>query len=484
MKKSVQRRLMLEAIKEAKRSKNSRPTDPKVGAILTNSKGKILYRAHRGKSVKDGHAEFHVFKECDNLKKIKGSSLFVTLEPCTRRGRGKIPCAVRVAESGIKEIYIGTLDPNPHITGRGEMYLQCQGIKIHRFPWEMLKKLQDLNANFFTKYHNLQIPSVSPYAGGGARGDFRPALAGQREGILQQSMDLISGTSGDLMIFAGDLSWLKELQIPLVLAKFKGRRIRVLCDKVSQRDSRFFSAVEVARRLGADVGLVNDDVKIRGTLVGAGTKSAAMMCVEKHPASHAILFQAPHEDGLIGSMSVVFQSFWKKAVKKKGFRPVIEKIKPEVLCNILKDHVPQYKHADVTLHEENIRRIKPLAQSLERFKLSRLHLVAEFLQKARTQIALINGSPWPVFPPVIEEVRTGQKVVIDGGHRIYANLERNVTKMPVILVKNVKQPLPCQPLQSWGLVKLRSDKLPATQKYVGFKRHFFRNIKAAVSHLV
>src|SRR5437660_9232799 len=99
MNEETAKKLMLEAIEEAKQSKcEDDRQHPKVGAVLSDENGKILLRSHRGQEVPGGHAEFHIFR---NAKRqgvdVRGKILFVTLEPCIRRGEKKTPCAVRVA---------------------------------------------------------------------------------------------------------------------------------------------------------------------------------------------------------------------------------------------------------------------------------------------------------------------------------------------------------------------------------------------------
>lgn len=89
--------LMREAIAEANKSKaEDGRNHPLVGAIVTDDDGRILLRAHRGEDGGGGHAEYLIFQKAKKSKiDLSGKTLFVTLEPCTRRGPGKIPSRVR-----------------------------------------------------------------------------------------------------------------------------------------------------------------------------------------------------------------------------------------------------------------------------------------------------------------------------------------------------------------------------------------------------
>src|SRR5438067_525498 len=85
---------------------------PYVGALLTDLSGRVLVRAHRGERP-GAHAEYLLLERAREAGvSLRESALFVTLEPCTKRGRDKIPCALRIAEAQIPLIFIGTLDPN------------------------------------------------------------------------------------------------------------------------------------------------------------------------------------------------------------------------------------------------------------------------------------------------------------------------------------------------------------------------------------
>lgn len=156
--------LMLEAIIE---SEKSVPEDerihPKVGAVLTDSKGNILVRSHRGEDGNGGHCEYTLLREAvHNQIDLNDKILFVTLEPCTSRGRGKIPCAQRIVDAGIPRIFVGMLDPNQIICGRGETYLRMHAI-VERFPDKLVKKIEAINSDFIDIYRTELLPQTSLY---------------------------------------------------------------------------------------------------------------------------------------------------------------------------------------------------------------------------------------------------------------------------------------------------------------------------------
>src|SRR5690606_29445851 len=61
--------------------------------------------------------------------RARGSTLYVTLEPCSHFGKTP-PCAPRVVESGIRKVVVCTADPAPHTQGEGFRILREAGIEV------------------------------------------------------------------------------------------------------------------------------------------------------------------------------------------------------------------------------------------------------------------------------------------------------------------------------------------------------------------
>ncbi len=117
------------AIALAKRGKGLTAPNPCVGAVITKD-GKIVGKGwHR---IYGGpHAEVEAIKDAISKgKDLKGSTLWVTLEPCNHYGKTP-PCTKAILECGIKEVNIGVLDPNPNVKGGGAEFLRSKGIKVN-----------------------------------------------------------------------------------------------------------------------------------------------------------------------------------------------------------------------------------------------------------------------------------------------------------------------------------------------------------------
>lgn len=72
------------------------------------------------------HAERNALKNC--TEDAAGAELYVTLEPCCHYGKTP-PCTEAIIEHRIKKVYVGCMDPNPRVAGKGLRILEEHGIE-------------------------------------------------------------------------------------------------------------------------------------------------------------------------------------------------------------------------------------------------------------------------------------------------------------------------------------------------------------------
>ena len=99
--------------------------NPMVGAVLVK-KGKIIGEGYHHYCGGD-HAEVDALKKAGAA--ARGSSLYVTLEPCHHLGRTP-PCTQAIVKAGISRVIVGAIDPNKLNNGKSLKFLRQQGIKV------------------------------------------------------------------------------------------------------------------------------------------------------------------------------------------------------------------------------------------------------------------------------------------------------------------------------------------------------------------
>ena len=113
------------ALEEAKKGLGRTSPNPCVGAVIVK-KGTIVGRGYH-KKAGTPHAEIHALANAGS--KAMGSTMYVTLEPCSHYGR-TAPCCEAVVKAGVKRVVIGMLDPNPLVNGRGGKFLEEKGLEV------------------------------------------------------------------------------------------------------------------------------------------------------------------------------------------------------------------------------------------------------------------------------------------------------------------------------------------------------------------
>ena len=128
--------------------------NPFVGAVVVDEKGAIIGTGYH-KVWGSKHAEVYAIEEAlAQTPDLSKCSLYVTLEPCSHHGKTP-PCTDLIVHSGIKKVFVGSLDPNPKVSGFE--LLKQKGIDIELIE---LKEALELNKVFFT-HQKKQKPFVA-----------------------------------------------------------------------------------------------------------------------------------------------------------------------------------------------------------------------------------------------------------------------------------------------------------------------------------
>ncbi|MCX7641467.1 MAG: bifunctional diaminohydroxyphosphoribosylaminopyrimidine deaminase/5-amino-6-(5-phosphoribosylamino)uracil reductase RibD [Elusimicrobiales bacterium] len=146
---------LLEAIHQAEKGNYKTHPNPKVGCVIVKNNKIISYGYHE--FFGGPHAEVNAINSANTS--VYGSTLYVTLEPCSTYGKTP-PCTDLIIRKGIKRVVCGVLDPNPSHRGKGIEILKKSGIKCEIADGELRKRCIDVNEVFF-KNMNKSIPYVT-----------------------------------------------------------------------------------------------------------------------------------------------------------------------------------------------------------------------------------------------------------------------------------------------------------------------------------
>ena len=134
---------MRRALELAKMAEGDTSPNPMVGAVITDSSGKIVGEGYHHKAGQP-HAEINALAAAGD--KAKGATVYVTLEPCSHYGRTG-PCCEALIKAGVKKVVSAVTDPNPLVAGRGLNRLREAGIEVVNGICE--DEARKLNEKFF-----------------------------------------------------------------------------------------------------------------------------------------------------------------------------------------------------------------------------------------------------------------------------------------------------------------------------------------------
>jgi diaminohydroxyphosphoribosylaminopyrimidine deaminase / 5-amino-6-(5-phosphoribosylamino)uracil reductase len=127
--------------------------NPLVGAVIVRN-GRIIGKGYHRK-FGENHAEINAIENA--TEPIGSSTIYINLEPCSHHGKTP-PCVDRLVREKPARVVIGTVDPNPLVSGQGIAALKRHGIETRTGVLE--DSCRELNEVFF-KYIRTRIPFVT-----------------------------------------------------------------------------------------------------------------------------------------------------------------------------------------------------------------------------------------------------------------------------------------------------------------------------------
>lgn len=146
------KKILATCVSNAFRALGKVSPNPLVGCIITKN-GEILSEGiHR--TFGGAHAEVEAISQATD--DISGSTVYVTLEPCSHFGKTP-PCADLLIQKKVARVVIGCTDPNPLVSGKGIQKLRAAGIEVEVLDNEYFKGFY----RRFTKYITTDLPFVT-----------------------------------------------------------------------------------------------------------------------------------------------------------------------------------------------------------------------------------------------------------------------------------------------------------------------------------
>ncbi len=150
------REFMKKALRLALRGEGCTSPNPMVGAVCVLGE-QIVGRGYH-KKAGGAHAEIEAFLDAAQRGiSLKGATLYVTLEPCCHTEKLTPPCTDAIIASGVSDVVVGAIDPNPKVSGKGVAKLRENGIAVRTGVLE--RECTELN-EFFNKHVVSGLPFV------------------------------------------------------------------------------------------------------------------------------------------------------------------------------------------------------------------------------------------------------------------------------------------------------------------------------------
>lgn len=141
------------ALQMAAQAQGQTALNPVVGCVIVKDGRMVGLGTHL--KMGEAHAEVHALRMAGD--EAEGSTVYVTLEPCSHVGRTP-PCAAQLVDAKVNKVIVACQDPNEHVAGKGIELLKKHGIDVQ------VGLLEDeairLNETF-NKYITTSLPFVT-----------------------------------------------------------------------------------------------------------------------------------------------------------------------------------------------------------------------------------------------------------------------------------------------------------------------------------
>lgn len=118
--------------------------NPRVGCVLVRD-GVVVGEGYHQRAG-EAHAEVLALRAAG--ERARGSTAYVTLEPCAHHGRTP-PCELALREAGVATVVAAVRDPDPRVSGQGLAALAAAGLQVREGL--LAEAARELNIGFFSR---------------------------------------------------------------------------------------------------------------------------------------------------------------------------------------------------------------------------------------------------------------------------------------------------------------------------------------------
>jgi diaminohydroxyphosphoribosylaminopyrimidine deaminase/5-amino-6-(5-phosphoribosylamino)uracil reductase len=137
----------------AEKAKGWASPNPYVGAVIVHENKIVGWGYHEKPGAP--HAEVIAIKKAGSF--AKGSTAYITLEPCIHWGRTP-PCVDKILQTGLKRVVVSALDPNPLVYRKGIKKMKQAGLDV---SYGLFKEKNDILNETYNKYITQKKPFVA-----------------------------------------------------------------------------------------------------------------------------------------------------------------------------------------------------------------------------------------------------------------------------------------------------------------------------------
>ena len=141
------------ALQMAEQARGQTGINPVVGCVIVKDGRIVGMGAHLQRG--SHHAEINALQMAGS--EAEGSTVYVTLEPCSHHGRTP-PCSERLVTDRVRRVVVACEDPNPAVAGSGIQHLRNNGIEVRV---GVLEEESRANNEIFNKYITSRLPWVT-----------------------------------------------------------------------------------------------------------------------------------------------------------------------------------------------------------------------------------------------------------------------------------------------------------------------------------